>query len=171
MMVLAVGSREEIRRVIPDVSGLLRHPLLIVESVRVCKRDGLFLGVPDRSPGSDEHGLPLWQKLTVYISGAAQHDGQPIHRVLTRRLLSAGVSGVTTLRGVWGFHGDRAPHGDRGLHLVRHVPAVTLVIDTPERIPAAFGIIDELTGERGLVTSETVPATRAAASDLPQGHA
>ena len=170
MMVIAVGSREQIRRVIPDVSGLLRHPLLIVEPVRVCKRDGLFLGVPDRSPGADERGLPLWQKLTVYTSEAAQHDGQPIHRVLTRRLQSAGVSGVTTLRGVWGFHGDHAPHGDSGLRLVRHVPAVTIVIDTPERIPAAFGIIDELTSERGLVTSETIPATRGAPSDLPQGQ-
>jgi hypothetical protein len=34
------------------------------------------------------------------------------------------------------------------------------VIDTPRRIPAAFAIIDELTAEQGLVTSETVPAVR-----------
>jgi RNA polymerase sigma-70 factor (ECF subfamily) len=38
---------------------------------------------------------------------------------------------------------------------------VTTVIDTAERIFAAFDIIDELTRERGLVTSETVPAMRA----------
>jgi PII-like signaling protein len=38
---------------------------------------------------------------------------------------------------------------------------VTTVIDTAERIFAAFDIIDELTKERGLVTSETVPEMRA----------
>ena len=54
-----------------------------------------------------------------------------------RRLRSAGISGTTTLRGIWGFHGDHAPHGDRLLQLGRHVPTVTIVIDTPERIATA----------------------------------
>jgi PII-like signaling protein len=136
MMVTAVGSWERIESVLAEVSGLVRYPLLTMEPVRVCKRDGQFLGIRDRSPGTDEHGLPLGQKLTVYTSAAARYRGQPIHRALARRLLDAGIGGVTTLRGVWGFHGNHAPHGDSGLHLARHVPAVTVVIDTPERIPA-----------------------------------
>jgi PII-like signaling protein len=164
MMVTAVGSWDQIGRVLADVSGLLRHPLLTVEPVRVCKRDGLVLDVPDLSLGTGEHDLPLGQKLTIYTSAAAQVNGQPIHRALARRLLAAGISGVTTLRGVWGFHGNRAPHGDGALHLARHVPAVTTVIDSAERILAAFAIIDELTAGQGLVTSQAVAATRAAAS-------
>jgi hypothetical protein len=36
------------------------------------------------------------------------------------------------------------------------------VIDSPARIAAAFAIIDELTSEQGLVTSETVSAMRPA---------
>lgn len=160
MMVITVGSWDEILSVLPDVTGLLRHPLLTLEPVRVCKRDGLLLAVPDRSRGREEHGMSLWQKLTVYTSEAALHEGQPLHRILTRRLLSAGISGVTTLRGMWGFRGEHAPHGDNALHLGRHVPVVTTVIDAPDRIAAAFAVIDELTGERGLVTSETIPAVR-----------
>jgi PII-like signaling protein len=160
MMVIAVSSWDEVVRVLPDVKGLLRHPLLTLEPVRVCKRDGLFVGVPDRSPGTGEHGMDLWQKLTVYTSQAALHEGQPVHRTLARRLLAAGINGVTTLRGVWGYHGEHPPHGDSALRLGRHVPAVTIVIDTPRRIPAAFAVIDELTAERGLVTSQNVPAIR-----------
>ena len=49
----------------------------------------------------------------VYTSEAARHDGQPIHRAIVRRLREAGLSGATTVRGIWGFHGDHAPHGDR----------------------------------------------------------
>jgi PII-like signaling protein len=41
------------------------------------------------------------------------------------------------------------------------VPAVSIVIDAPGRIATAFAVIDELTREQGLVTSETVPALRA----------
>ena len=92
----------------------------------------------------------------VYTSEAVRHQGQPVHRAIVRRLRSAGLSGATTLRGIWGFHGDHAPHGDRLLQLGRHVPAVTIVIDTPERIARAYSVIDDLTSERGLVTCETI---------------
>ena len=89
---------------------------------------------PARRPGRRQAGR--WQKLMVYTSEAVRHQGQPVHRAIVRRLRSAGLSGATTLRGIWGFHGDHAPHGDRLLQLGRHVPAVTIVIDTPERIAA-----------------------------------
>ena len=161
MMVIAVGSGSRIGRVLPELRGLLRSPLLTLERVRICKRDGELLCRPSALPGTAETGMPLWHKLMVYTSEAALHDGQPIHRAIIRRLRAAGISGATTQRGMWGFHGDHAPHGDRLLQIGRHVPALSVVIDTPERIATAFRVIDELTGKQGLVTSEAVPAIRA----------
>jgi PII-like signaling protein len=151
MMIIAVGAGEQISRVLPELGALLRRPLLTLERVRVCKRDGRCLAGP-LGPGGDSR----WQKLMVYTSEAVKHQGRPVHRAIVRRLRSAGISGATTLRGIWGFHGDHAPHGDRLLQLGRHVPAVTIVIDTPERIATAYAVIDELTSERGLVTCETI---------------
>jgi PII-like signaling protein len=148
MMLIAIGAGEQISRILPELGALLRRPLLTLERVRVCKRDGRHLA----TPGNDSQ----WQKLMVYTSEAMRHQGQPVHRAMVRRLRSAGISGTTTLRGVWSFHGDHAPHGDRLLQLGRHVPTVTIVIDTPERIATAYAVIDELTSERGLVTCETV---------------
>jgi PII-like signaling protein len=148
MMIIAVGAGEQISRVLPELGALLRRPLLTLERVRVCKRDGQSLALPS--------GGGHWQKLMVYTSEAVRHQGQPVHRAIVRRLRSAGLSGATTLRGIWGFHGDHAPHGDRLLQLGRHVPAVTVVIDTPGRIARGYAIIDELTSERGLVTCETI---------------
>src|SRR4029077_13566401 len=95
------------------------------------------------------------QKLMVSTSEATRHQGQPVHRAIVRRLRSAGLSGATTLRGIWGFHGDHVPPGDRLLQLGRHVPAVTVVIDIPGRIARGYAIIDELTSESGVVTCET----------------
>ena len=66
--------------------------------------------------------------------------------------------GATVLRGMWGFHGDHEPHGDKWMQLARRVPVTTIVVDTPDRIAASFEIIDELTSEHGLVTCELVPA-------------
>ena len=164
MMVIAVGAADRIARVLPELGALLRQPLLTLERVRICKRDGELLCRPptagESRAGADETGLPPAHKLMVYTSEAALHDGQPIHRTIVRRLRAAGISGATTQRGMWGFHGDHPPHGDRLLQLGRHVPVVTIVIDTPERIQAAFDVIGGLTAEQGLVTCETVPVTR-----------
>ena len=164
MMVIAVGSGAQIARALPELGALLRQPLLTLERVRICKRDGNLLRRPptadESQPVADGTGQPVALKLMVYTSEAALHDGQPIHRAIVRRLRAAGISGATTQRGMWGFHGDHLPHGDRLLQLGRHVPAVTIVIDSPERIQAAFDLILDLTAEQGLVTSETVPVTR-----------
>ncbi|HUA03209.1 MAG TPA: DUF190 domain-containing protein [Solirubrobacteraceae bacterium] len=158
MMIIAVGAGAEIARLLPELGGLLPRPLLTLERVRVCKRDGELVSPPRALPATDEHGLAMWQKLMVYASEQARHGRTPLHVALVRRLRESGASGATCLRGVWGFHGDHPPHGDRLLQLRRHVPVVTIVVDTPERIAESFKIVDELTDEAGLVTSEMVPA-------------
>jgi PII-like signaling protein len=156
-LIVAVGAGERIADVLPYLDGLLRKPLLTLERVRVCKRDGRLLEKPHELPGRDEHGLELWQKLTVYTSQAATYQGHPLSLQIIRRLREADAAGATSIRGIWGFHGEHPPHGDRFLQIRRHVPVVTVVVDTPERIARSFALIDELTVEHGLVTSEMVP--------------
>ncbi len=159
MMVIAVGSGELIGRVLSEVGGLLRQPMITLERVRVCKRDGELLERPHALPGTDEHGIPLWQKVMVYTSESALHNRVPIHRALLQQLRKhKSLDGATALRGIWGFHGDHQPHGDKLFSISRHVPVVTVIIDTPANITESFDVIDELTRGHGLVTSEMVPA-------------
>jgi PII-like signaling protein len=160
VMVIAVGAGARIAGVLPELGALLQRPLVTLERVRICKRDGELIERPHPLPGADEHGLPLWQKLMIYTSESQLHHRQPIHRAIVRRLRGSGASGATTVRGIWGFHGEHAPHGDRSFQLARHVPTLTTVIDSPDKIADSFAIIDELTDEHGLVTSEMVPAMR-----------
>lgn len=159
VLVVAVGDGARIAAALPALGLLLRRRPATLERVRVCKRDGVELAPPQPLAGRDAHGLPLWQKLTVYTSERTLHGGRPAHLELVRRLRDAGAAGATTLRAVLGYHGDGPLHRDRLLQLRRHVPALTVVVDTPERIAAAYAIADELTAERGLVTSEVVPAS------------
>lgn len=169
MMIIAVGSGERIGPVLPELGALLHHPLLTLERVRVCKRDGARLAAPAALPETDSHGLAMWQKLMVYASEQARHERTPLHVALVRRLRQGGASGVTCLRGIWGFYGDHAPHGDRLLQMRRHVPVVTIVIDRPERIARWFEIVDEVSGRAGLVTSEMVPAMAALSENGGRG--
>jgi PII-like signaling protein len=157
-MVLAVGDGIRIQHVLSELLNVLVRPMIGVERVRVCKRDGRLIAPPDPLPAREDEGRGPWQKLMVYTSESQLYDGEPIHRGIIRRLRATSATGATSLRGVWGFHGDHPPHGDRVLQLGRRVPVVTVVVDTPERTARSFDVIDELTREHGLVTCETVPA-------------
>ncbi|HEX2194685.1 MAG TPA: DUF190 domain-containing protein [Candidatus Limnocylindria bacterium] len=169
LMVIAVGDSASVAAVVPELSALLPRPLVTLERLRVCKRDGVKLAEPRHLPERDESGLGMWQKLMVYTGEQAHHEGQPLYQRLVRELRQAHAAGATSLRGIWGYHGDHHPHGDSFWQLRRRVPIVTVIVDTPERIREWFAIVDRLTAETGLVTSEMVPAFRATGPELEYG--
>ncbi|HJT96581.1 MAG TPA: DUF190 domain-containing protein [Mycobacterium sp.] len=159
VMMIAVGTGRQVDTATPEIASLLRDPLMTVERIQLCKREGEVLTRPTALPPTDEDGRALWQKLMIYTSEDALYDGIPVHRAIVRQLRdSRAASGATVLRGIWGFHGDHKPHGDKLIQLARGVPVTTVVVDSPERIAASFDIVDRLTGRHGLVTSELVPA-------------
>jgi PII-like signaling protein len=173
LVIVAVSSGQRIGMVLPELGGLFRHPLMTVATVRPCLRDGQFINRPETLPDGDAAAVPAGMasrvKLIVYTSEAARHDGQPLHRAIVRRLRSAGVSGATSVRGIWGFHGNRAPHGGHSPRHGHHVPVITTVVDTRERIAAAFDIIDAFGPGLSLVTAEAVLTSELAGVPLEQG--
>lgn len=170
LMIVSVGNGPAIAEAIQKIGSLLDRPLLTLETVRVLKRDGKQLANLDHVPERDESGQQLWQKLMIYASEQARFDGHPLYVELIRRLRLADAAGATALRGIWGYHGEHAPHGDRLLSLRRHVPVVTVIVDQPQQIQRLWPIVDAATATTGLVTSERVPAFRAAADGVEHGR-
>lgn len=148
LLVVSVGPGERVAAALAELGDRL-HTL---ERVRVCRRDGVALADLSEHAAGDPGP---WQKLTVYTSEAT---GQ--HEQLVHRLRRAGAAGATCLRGVWGYHGDHAPHGDRLMQLRRRVPVVTVVVDTPASVVRLAPIVEDVTARTGLVTSELVPTYR-----------
>lgn len=169
LMIISVGDGPLIASALPELGELLDRPLVTLERVRVCRRDGQALAAPRELPTADPSGLSLWQKLMVYSSEQAKHSGHPLHVELIRRLRQSGAGGATCLRGIWGYHGDHPPHGDRLLSLRRHVPVTTVIVDDPASMRRWFEIVAEVTAGSGLVTSELVPAARAAGPEGGRG--
>jgi PII-like signaling protein len=153
-VVVAVGARDAVGAALPELGAGLGPVPISVERVAVCRRDGAALAPPLAGAGE---GDGEWRRLTVYTSESALHAGRPLHLELIRRLRRGEARGACAVRGIWGFHGDHGPHGDRLLSLRRRAPIVTSVIDRSERIASAFDLVEELTAEHGLVTSEVVP--------------
>ena len=143
---------------------------MTLERVRVCKRDGRRLGAPEPVAGTDPSGLAVWQKLMVYCGEQSRHAQRPLYAEIVRgaarrgrgrRHRAARRSGATTA--------TTRPTATAFWQLRRRVPVVTVIVDTPERIARWFAIVDELTDETGLVTSEQVPALRAAGPGIARG--
>ena len=159
LMIIAVATPAQASAAASELATVLPNPLLTIERVRMCKREGELFARPQQLPATDNQGRNLWQKLMVHSTEGTLYDGLPIHRALIQRLLrSETARGATALRGIWGFNGNHKPHGDKLFQLTRGVPVTTIIVDTPESIARSFDIVDEVTARHGLVTSEMVPA-------------
>src|SRR5437763_1513117 len=79
LMVISVGDGEQIAAVLPEIGALLRRPLVTLERITVCRRDGAALAEPGAAPRT-------WQKLMIYTSEQARHGRHPLHVALIRRL-------------------------------------------------------------------------------------
>jgi PII-like signaling protein len=171
LMVQSVGESATIARALEEIAAMWDgpRPAMTLERVRVCKRDGVLLGAPAEPPASDGSGLGYWQKLVVYTSERTRYEHRPLHGALVRRLRLEGAAGATALRGQWGYHGGHRPHGEAFWSIARHVPVLTMLLDTPANMRRWFEIVDEMTTETGLVTSEIVPALRASGPGIEHG--
>ena len=169
LMLIAVGDTERLLAAADTLCRRVEGALMTLERVQILKRDGRRLSDLRAVPESTESGLAVWRKLMVYAGEQARHDGRPLYPQLVRELRMAGALGATALRGIWGYHGDHQPHGDRLFALRRRVPVLAITVDTLERSRRWFEIVDRLTDRTGLVTSELVPAARASGPDIQRG--
>jgi PII-like signaling protein len=142
VMIVALGGTGAL----PELERLLPGAVATFERIRVCKRDGVRLADPH---GPADAGA-AWQQLSVYAPEGARHRGHALGEQVVLRLRAAGALGATLL---WGS-------GERPLALRRHAPLLAIAVDAPERAARWFEILDELTDEAGLLTSELVPAWR-----------
>jgi len=97
---IAVGARDAIEELLPEVSELVGKGLVTVERAQLLTRD---LGAPEL----DEH-LHEETKLTVYCGRAERAGRAPAYRAVVELLHRHGVSGATAFLGLDGLvHGRR----------------------------------------------------------------
>jgi PII-like signaling protein len=106
--------------------------------------------------GGGPSGAGEGTRVTLVTSEATQGGDGPLYLTFIDALRRGGAPGATALRGVWGFRGDVAPHGDRVLALRREVPLIVEVVDSPERSAQWLEIAGSLRGDSDLAYSQAV---------------
>jgi PII-like signaling protein len=169
MLVMSVGPGGAVANALAELATMLPQAPTTLERVSVTRRDGVKISDPQPGEPVLGDGAGRRHKLTVYTSSDDRYGDHPLHRELIRRLYAERVAGATSLMGIWGFHDDGRPRGDRLLQARRHTPVITIAIDIPERIAAVYPHVEEMTAASGLVTLETVPVLGSAPSTATAG--
>jgi PII-like signaling protein len=164
-LVVSVGPRERIARVLPRLRALSGRHVITLERVRVVRQAGRALADPPATPAHDDRGLGLWLRVTVHCGERARWEGAPLHRQLVRRLREAGAAGATALRGLVGYSDAHGMHGDRLLAIRRRTPVLVTVVDSVPAMGRLWPLLARATAATGLVTCEVVPAFRATGPD------
>jgi PII-like signaling protein len=144
-MTIAVGKRDAITAALAEFGALA--DLVTIEGVERSSRIA----------GGSLHGEGT--RVTLVTSEIARCGAHPRYLEFIHQLRRGSAAGATALRGVWGFHGDVAPHGDRVLALRRDVPLIVETIDTAERSAKWLEIAESLAGEDDLVYCGAVGST------------
>jgi PII-like signaling protein len=139
-MTIAVGERAAIDAALAELGALAG--LVTVESVEPSSRYAR----------ATLHGA----RVTLVTSESTQCAEGPLYLEYVRALRRAAAAGATALRGVWGFRGDVAPHGDRVLALRRDVPVIVETVDTAERSAQWLEIAQGFAGEADFTYCEAV---------------
>jgi PII-like signaling protein len=169
MTIISVGPRDRLRRSLPHLADILVEPIVTLEPIAQLKHDGELLE-PLPTVASPRLGeRDLWQTIALHTRRSAQANGRALHRELIRCLREAGAAGATTILGDWGFSSDERPYGDRLGRATSHRPAYTVYIDRLQKVAEVWPLIDELTTEHGIVTSQFVPGYRERSGDTVHG--
>jgi PII-like signaling protein len=145
-LTVAVGKRAAIDPALIEVDG--SAPLVTVEAVETYRRIATV----------SLHGTPA-TRVTYVTSEIATSGTHPRYLELIHRLREEGAPGATALRGVWGFRGSTAPHGDRVLALRRDVPILVEAIDAPEPAARWRELARSLAGEDDVVSAQQIERT------------
>jgi PII-like signaling protein len=145
-LTVAVGKRAAIEAALAEVDGAA--PLVTVEAV----------GLSRRIETVSLHATPA-SRVTYLTSEIATSGAHPRYLELIHALREQGAAGATALRGVWGFRGATAPHGDRVLALRRDVPILVEAIDAPERSDRWRELALSFAGADDVVHSQPIEKT------------
>jgi len=95
------------------------------------------------------------RRLMIIVDEDATFGRQPVYTQIVQRAHDAGLAGASVFRGVEGFGASGRMHTSRILSLAENLPAMIVIIDTPEAVEAFLPQLAEI-GVRGVVALDDV---------------
>jgi PII-like signaling protein len=98
--------------------------------------------------------------LRIFVGERDRAGHRSLYEALVELCRQEGASGATVLRGIAGFGSHRVFHSDKLLDLSLDLPLVVEVVEKQEKIDQLLPKLEELMGEKGVITLEKVTVRR-----------
>lgn len=109
------------------------------------------------------------RKVTVYLSEASHHRGEPVYVGVLNYLFYHGVSGATVTRGIAGFGADHHMHTARALELSLNLPVKVEFVERRERLDELLPKLMQMVGD-GLIEVQDTTIVKADVRARPETH-
>lgn len=139
----AIGTPEEIERVLPDVYDLVERGLVEVQDTLAVRLGGA--SEPAAAPAGKEELVRLVGKakmLRIHIGHDDKWEGEPLYETIVKRARQLDVAGATVYRGILGYGAQKRIHKHHTLALSSDDPIMISVIDEEEKIDRLLAALD-----------------------------
>jgi PII-like signaling protein len=103
-------------------------------------------------------------KVSVYVSEGSTRRGVATYSAILDFLFYRGISGATVLKGIAGFGADHHMHSASSVEISDRLPLIIQFVETPEKVNAILGKLEELVGSGMIEMHETTVAKPAQSS-------
>lgn len=153
-----VETAEKVEEILPTLYDMVNDGLIEVQDTTVIK-------VADRDRQAAQPKRPHERRqgpatlMRIFLGEADKWHGEPLYDAIVKKLRLMDIAGATVSRGILGYGAKGHTHKQSFLHLSRDMPVMIAVVDTPEKIQAATGAVEEML-EDGLIVLSGVEAIR-----------
>ena len=103
-------------------------------------------------------------KVSIYVSDGATRHGVPAYSAILDFLFYRGIAGATVFKGIAGFGADHHMHSSSSVEISDRLPLVIQFVETPEKVEALLGKLQDLAGSGLIEIQETTVAKPAQAT-------
>lgn len=109
------------------------------------------------------------KKVTVYLSEANHHRGEPVYVAVLNYLFYHGVAGATVTRGIAGFGAAHHMHTARALELSLNLPVKVEFVEHREKLDELLPKLMQMVGD-GLIEVQDTTVVRTGTSTNVEPH-
>ena len=164
-----IETAERVEELLPTLYEMVVDGLIEVQETNIMKIARQDAPKAQGRPAHERKQGPA-KLMRVYLGEADYCDGQPLYQAIVNRLRTLDIAGATVYRGVLGYGAKGHTHRESFLHISKDLPVMISVVDSPEKIAEASGIVEEMLGD-GLIVLSDVECIRLVRAPVPpHGH-
>lgn len=147
-----VETAEVVDAVMPTLYDMVTDGLIEVQDSVIVKAAMKERQVDEIRPRRREQRAA--KLLRIFIGEADKWDDEPLYDAIVKRLRMMDILGATVYRGILGYGAKGETHKEGFLHMSKDLPVMISVVETPEKIQEAIGVVEALMQDGLIVTSD-----------------